>query len=54
MTELIKELAAECTEIITNARHAAQDGEITTEQADAIIQALLADVGRQITFVAEL
>lgn len=54
MSEFIRELTTEATEIITNARHAMEDGEITTEQADAIIQALLVDIGGQIAFVAEL
>ena len=40
----IKELTEEATEIITNARHAAEDGEITKEQADKVISNLLANV----------
>lgn len=54
MSEFIKELTTEATTIINNARHAAEDGEISHAEAEAIIQALLVDVGRQIAFVAEL
>ena len=52
MSEFISELTTEATTI--NARHAAEDGEISHAEAEAIIQALLVDVGRQIAFVAEL
>lgn len=45
----IKELTEEATEIITNARHAAEDGEITKEQADEVIANLLKDIEERIT-----
>jgi hypothetical protein len=48
----VKELTQEAHEIITNARHAEQDGEISKEQADAVIQSLLENIAMQIEFAA--
>ena len=48
MSQYIKELAQEATEIITNAHAAEEAGEITREQRIEIVQALLADVARQV------
>lgn len=44
-SQYIKELTEEATEIITNARHAAEDGEITQAQADEVISNLLENIG---------
>jgi len=44
MSQYITELSAEATDIINNARHAAEDGEITHEEAQKIISDLLRDV----------
>lgn len=45
----IKELTDEATEIITKTRHAAEDGDITQEQAAEVISNLLKDIEERIT-----
>ena len=52
MSQYIKELAQEATEIITNAHAAEESGEITREQRIEIVQALLADVADRIGVTA--
>ena len=47
MSQYIKELAQEATEIITNAHAAEEAGDITREQRIEVIQNLLADIDVQ-------
>ena len=52
MSQYIKELAQEASEIITNASAAEESGEITREQRIEIVQALLADVAELVEVAA--